>query len=82
MLIPTCGGRGGHPVLIPAVAASIVSWQPPDAKAATDPASGGLRAFWKAHPDLVERIEFPQTPEILRDLDAPGDYAAAKRHAE
>ena len=71
-LIPTCRGRGGHPVLIPAgVAASIVSW--PRGKE-----GGGLRAYWESHPHLVQRVEFPDAPGLIMDLDTPEDYEAAQ----
>ncbi|MHC4980315.1 MAG: nucleotidyltransferase family protein [Planctomycetota bacterium] len=70
-LIPTYRGRGGHPVLMPAcIAASIVSWRP-------GAAAGGLRAYWQSHPQLVQRVEFPDAPGLVMDLDTPGDYKAA-----
>jgi molybdenum cofactor cytidylyltransferase len=75
-LIPTCRGRGGHPVLIPTeIAAAIVS-SPPGA------GSGGLRAFWESNPRLVRRVEFPDAPELIMDLDSPEDYEAARPRAE
>ncbi len=70
-LIPTYRGRGGHPVLIPAgIAASIVSWRP-------GAAAGGLRAYWESNPHLAQRLEFPEAPGLVMDLDSPGDYEAA-----
>jgi molybdenum cofactor cytidylyltransferase len=70
--VPTCGGRGGHPVLIPAdIAASIVSLQP-------GTTGGGLRAYWETHPQNVQRIEFPDAPGLIMDLDSPEDYEAAR----
>ena len=70
-LIPTHRGRGGHPVLMPAgLAASIVSWRP-------GAAAGGLRAYWESNPHLVKRVEFPDAPGLVMDLDTPGDYEGA-----
>ncbi len=81
VLIPTCRGRGGHPVLIPAdVAQSIVSWKPDRIRAEAIASGGGLRAYWKTHADRVRRIEFPDAPEVVMDLDSPGDYAAMLQH--
>jgi CTP:molybdopterin cytidylyltransferase MocA len=75
-LIPTCRGRGGHPVLIPAgIAASILSWQPGSG-------GGGLRAYWETHPRRVQRVEFPDAPGLNMDLDSPEDYEAARRGRE
>jgi CTP:molybdopterin cytidylyltransferase MocA len=71
-LIPTWRGRGGHPVLIPsALAAAIIS--------ATAGAPEGLRGYWSAHPQQVRRIEFPDAPQLVMDLDSPDDYDAARR---
>jgi molybdenum cofactor cytidylyltransferase len=73
VLLPTYRHRGGHPVLIPvATAADIVS------RPATE---GGLRAYWTGQPDKVERIEFPDAPELVLDLDTPDDYNAARRRS-
>jgi molybdenum cofactor cytidylyltransferase len=72
-LIPTYRGQGGHPVLIPAgIARTIVSWRPGQA-------SGGLRAYWSAHAQHVRRLEFPDAPGLVMDLDSPGDYEEALR---
>jgi molybdenum cofactor cytidylyltransferase len=72
-LIPTYRGRGGHPVLIPAgLAASIVSLP-------ADAATRGLRAYWESNPHLVQRVEFPDAPGLMIDLDSPDDYEAALR---
>jgi CTP:molybdopterin cytidylyltransferase MocA len=67
VVIPTHGGRGGHPVLVPAaVAEDVVS----------SPITGGLREYWREHPDRVHRVEFPDAPELTLDLDTPEDYDA------
>ena len=69
-LIPTCGGRGGHPVLIPvSIVEAIVS-------CGAGEITGGLRGYWEAHPDQVQRVEFPAAAGLVMDLDTPGDYAA------
>jgi CTP:molybdopterin cytidylyltransferase MocA len=70
-LIPTCRGRGGHPVLIPsAIVEAIVSWE-------AGPGTGGLRGYWESHPGQVQRVEFPDASELVMDLDTPEDYTAA-----
>jgi CTP:molybdopterin cytidylyltransferase MocA len=75
-LIPTYRGRGGHPVLIPAEVAASIASLPPGAE------SGGLRAYWESNPRLVQRVEFPDAPELIMDLDSPEDYEAARRGRE
>lgn len=80
VLIPSHNGRGGHPVLIPTnVMNSIVSWKPSESGAAAGEQPGGLRGYWKTHPEAVERIEFSDAPELVLDLDTPDDYAAAQK---
>lgn len=80
VLIPTHNDRGGHPVLIPTnVMNSIVSWKPSDSGATSGEQAGGLRGYWKTHPAEVERIEFPDAPELVMDIDTPDDYAAAQK---
>jgi molybdenum cofactor cytidylyltransferase len=71
-LVPTCRGRGGHPVLVPAALAEALIGETPGA-------AGGLRGYWSAHPQQVRRIEFPDAPELVMDLDSPDDYDAAQR---
>jgi len=69
-MIPTYGGRGGHPVLIPAsVVEAIISCDESET-------AGGLRGYWERHPDQVQRIEFPDAAGLVMDLDSPDDYAA------
>jgi molybdenum cofactor cytidylyltransferase len=80
VLIPTFHGRGGHPVLIPGgIAASIVSWRPGAAEGRGGAAASGLRGYWSTHAHQVERLEFPDAPGLVMDLDSPGDYDAALR---
>lgn len=62
-IIPTYGGRGGHPVLIPpCVAAVLVHADAP----------AGLGEFWRTHADLCVRIAVDD-PTTVRDLDTPRD---------
>lgn len=62
-IIPTYGGRGGHPVLIPpCVAAVLVHADAP----------AGLGEFWRTHANLCIRIEV-NDPTIVRDVDTPRD---------
>ena len=69
IIIPTCGGRRGHPILIAAKYARAV--------AALDPATG-LRQLRLEHPEDVLEVEVGH-PAILRDLDTPEDYEREKR---
>jgi molybdenum cofactor cytidylyltransferase len=69
IVIPTCGGRRGHPVLISTRYAAAV--------AALDPAIG-LRQLQLDHPGDVLEVEVGD-PAILRDLDTPEDYRGTKR---
>jgi len=67
VIIPTHGGRGGHPVLVPATVARDIT---------TARVSDGLRGYWRSRPEIVRRIEFPEAPELTVDLDTPEDYDA------
>ncbi|MDP7009026.1 MAG: nucleotidyltransferase family protein [Phycisphaerales bacterium] len=68
-IIPTSGGKGGHPVFIPRkLVELIVGFQ----------GSGGLRYFWEEHPELVTRLPIENSQEMLIDLDTPEDYAKHK----
>jgi molybdenum cofactor cytidylyltransferase len=63
-IMPVHGDRGGHPVLIPpALVDGILE--------AED--TGGLRAYWSAHPELCVRIAVDD-PGVVRDLDVAADY--------
>jgi len=65
-IIPTCNGKGGHPVLIPQTLINhFWEWE----------GEGGLRQFWQDHPDLVSRLPIENAEEMLIDLDTPEDYA-------
>lgn len=68
-IIPTSGGKGGHPVFIPQqVIAHIRGWN----------GDGGLRQFWEEHPELATRLPIENAKEMLIDLDTPEDYAKHK----
>ncbi|MCC7494113.1 MAG: nucleotidyltransferase family protein [Fimbriimonadaceae bacterium] len=66
LLIPTCGGQRGHPLLL---AADLFG-----AVAALDP-QVGLRQLRQQQPHRVRLVAVPDHG-ILTDLDTPADYAA------
>jgi molybdenum cofactor cytidylyltransferase len=68
-VLPTSGGKGGHPVFIPRkLVELIVGFQ----------GSGGLRHFWEEHHELVLRLPIENAKGMLIDLDTPEDYAKHK----
>jgi molybdenum cofactor cytidylyltransferase len=69
IVLPTCRGRRGHPVLI--------GLKYRDEVLALDPAEG-LRGLMRAHPDDIGEAEVDD-PNILRDIDVPEDYADLKK---
>jgi molybdenum cofactor cytidylyltransferase len=69
IIIPTCGGRRGHPVLM------AIKYKP--AIATLDP-DVGLRQLRLEHPEEVLEVEVGD-PAVLRDLDTPEDYELEKR---
>ena len=69
VIIPTCNGKGAHPVFIPqTLVDAILKWD----------GDGGLRQFWEENKELVNRLPFNQTTEMLIDLDTPEDYVKYK----
>ena len=65
-IVPTSGGKGGHPVFIPKhVVVQIRGWE----------GEGGLRQFWEDYPELVLRLPIENAEDMLIDLDTPEDYA-------
>ncbi len=63
-VMPEFQGRGGHPVLIPALlVASILRYN----------GEGGLRQFWVDRPQLCWRVPVDDLSVVL-DLDRPADY--------
>jgi molybdenum cofactor cytidylyltransferase len=65
ILVPTCDGRRGHPMIV------FRHFRDPILTRFDDV---GLRGLLQAHPDLVREIPVAH-PGILRDMDAPQDYA-------
>jgi molybdenum cofactor cytidylyltransferase len=64
-IIPTSGGKGGHPVFVPkSIVNQVRGWN----------GDGGLRQFWEEHPQFVERLPIENAQEMLIDLDTPEDY--------
>lgn len=63
VIIPTYGGRGGHPVLIPPRMAAILT---------SILAPNGLGEYWRAHPEHCVRVAVDD-PRIVRDIDWPQD---------
>jgi CTP:molybdopterin cytidylyltransferase MocA len=66
LVIPTWQGRGGHPVLVD------LSFKPELLRLS---ATGGLKAFFEAHQNEIERIAV-DSPFIARDIDTWDDYRA------
>lgn len=62
-LVPEHGGRGGHPVLLPAAARGAIAAAAPGAT---------LRTVLAAHDPLRLAVA---SPAVLADLDTPGDLA-------
>lgn len=62
-IIPEYDGRGGHPIIIPAVIA---------ARLITENCPKGLGEFWKENPELCVRIPVSD-PDVVRDIDTPDD---------
>jgi len=73
VVVPTSGGRRGHPVAFPwSVALEIRDL----------PAGVGVNALIAGRPGLVLEVETGD-PSVLDDLDTPADYARyAHRHGE
>jgi len=65
-LAPSLGGRGGHPLLIPAAHLSAL--------AALDAAPDGLRSYRRAHGLRQVAVDYP---EARMDLNDPESFAAA-----
>lgn len=65
-VVPTCGGRGGHPVLLPS------AWR--ETVLALDDRGGLDRVFRERRHEVV-RLEVAD-PGVLRDVDTPADLEA------
>jgi molybdenum cofactor cytidylyltransferase len=70
IVIPTCRGERGHPVLF-----ARRFW--PELLELT---SGAPRDIIRRHPDQVAEVEV-ETDSILRDLDTPEQYRQERRRA-
>ena len=66
--IPTCGGKGGHPI---ALSAELL-----DELLAIDEESQGVKAVVQRRPESVNRFPL-ENPEILLDLNTPEQYHLA-----
>jgi len=66
LVIPTWREQGGHPVLVDLHFRQQLQ---------SLDESGGLKAFFAAHPHLVKRIAV-NSPYVARDMDTWDDYSA------
>lgn len=64
LVVPVCRKRRGHPLLLDLKYRLEIEALPPEA---------GLRGLLRAHPDDILEVRV-SNPEILRDIDSPGDY--------
>ena len=71
--IPTCGGKGGHPI---ALSAELL-----DELLAIDEDSQGVKAVVQRRPESVNRFSL-ENPEILLDLNTPEQYRQAVEASE
>ena len=66
--IPTCGGKGGHPIVLSAeLLEELLS---------IDEESQGVKAVVQRRPESVNRVPL-ENPEILLDLNTPEQYRQA-----
>lgn len=71
--IPTCGGKGGHPIVL---SAGLL-----DELLTIDEESQGVKAVVQRRPESVNRFPL-ENPEILLDLNTPEQYqVAVETHA-
>ena len=66
--VPTCGGKGGHPIVLSAALLEELR--------SIDEDSQGIKAVVRRHADAVNRIPL-DSPEILLDLNTPEQYRDA-----
>jgi molybdenum cofactor cytidylyltransferase len=64
VLIPTHGGRRGHPALVPWRHVAGIRALPPDR---------GINSYFREHADEVRELPM-SSPGVLCDLDTPEDY--------
>lgn len=68
LVVPVYRKRRGHPLLLDLKYRSEVEALAPDV---------GLRGLLRAHPEDILEVRV-SCPEILRDIDSPGDYRRAR----
>lgn len=74
MVIPTYNGKHGHPIIVSAGYVDEIMQM-------DDTAEGGLRKFINDHKN--DWLEVPvATPDVLEDIDVPGDYERLSKQAE
>jgi molybdenum cofactor cytidylyltransferase len=66
--IPTYRGKGGHPIVVDSALL-------PELRAICEEAQG-IKAVVRAHEESTHRVEM-DSPEVLWDLNTPGDYQEA-----
>lgn len=67
VVVPTYQGQGGHPVVIPRAFFAPI---------AAEPDWSTLEKFLERHAADVRRVELPQRPEVLRNINTPEEYRA------
>jgi len=71
MTIPTCRGKGGHPIIFhPSLVPEVME---------VEEGAQGLKALVRRNEDRTLRLE-TENPEVLLDLNTPEDYKAALAH--
>ena len=70
--IPTCEGKGGHPIVVSRRLYAELS--------AIDEQTQGMRAVTERHRDNTQRVELG-APELLWDVNTPEQYQAALKAA-
>lgn len=64
IVVPSYGGRRGHPLLIAAAHRDEIS---------ALPGEGGLRELLRRHPDTIRHVTLDDE-RVLEDMDTPEDY--------
>jgi len=65
VIVPEYGGRGGHPVIVPAVVVPMIL---------SHDGADGLSGVWRTNPHVCLRVVV-NDPGVVRDLDTPEEYA-------
>jgi molybdenum cofactor cytidylyltransferase len=69
IVVPRHGGKGGHPVRVPAKLFAAIAALPPEA---------GLRALYELHPADLLMIEVDDAA-VTRDIDTPQDLEGLRK---